>query len=78
MVATSTHSQPVLQRRHGEKALGGPLAKNTKLHYWEGGNTIRERWSSSVLGRAGVETAVTDEPANHEMLDWTTREGGIS
>ena len=64
-------------RRHGEKALGEQLATNMKLRYWEGGNTVLERWNSSVLERAGVETAVTHEPANHEMGNWTARAGGI-
>ena len=33
VAAISTHSPHVLQRRHGEKALGEPLATNTKLCY---------------------------------------------
>ena len=44
-----------------------------KLRYWGDGNTVLERWSTSVLERAGVEMAVTHEPANHEMGDWRTR-----
>ena len=78
MAAISTHSPHVLQRRHGEKALGEPLATNTKLRYWEGANTVRNRWSTSVLDAAGLETALTIKPGNHEMVDWGTRAGGIS
>ena len=59
----------LLQRRHGEKALGEPLATNTKLRYWEGANTVRNRWSTSVLDAAGLETALTIKPGNHEMVD---------
>ena len=53
----------------GEKALGEPLATNTKLRYWEGANTVRNRWSTSVLDAAGLETALTIKPGNHEMVD---------
>ena len=77
LVAISTHSPHVLQRRHGEKGLGESLATNTKLRYWEGANTVRNRWSTSVLDAAGLETALTVKPGNHEMVDWGTRAGGI-
>ena len=76
--AISTHSPHVLQRRHGEKAEGEPLSKNMKLRYGEGEITILESWSTSVLERVGVGMAVTHEPANHEMVDWSTRARGIS
>ena len=77
MAAISTHSPHVLQRRHGEKALGGLLTTHMKLRYWEGANTVRNRWSTSVLDGAGLETALTHKPGNHEMVDWGTRAGGI-